>query len=97
MGRDFSGHHLYFLRINFKSIGMSRLKLMNALKERDIGSQVHYIPVPMQPHFQRLGFDIDDYPDALIYYEEALSIPLFYDLTEEQQDYIISVFKGFVG
>jgi dTDP-4-amino-4,6-dideoxygalactose transaminase len=66
---------------------------MQELKERQIGSQVHYIPVPAQPHYRRLGFKPEDYPKAQSYYQEALSIPLFYDLTDEQQGYVISVIQ----
>jgi len=97
MGRDFSGHHLYVLRIDFNSLGMNRAELMKELKERGIGSQVHYIPVPMQPYYRNLGLNLEDFPDAINYYEEALSIPLFYDLTDEQQEYIVTVIKDLVG
>ncbi len=89
-GQDNSGHHLYTIRINFEAAGVSRSELMNELKTRKIGSQVHYIPVTTQPHYQRLGFRTEDFPNAQKYYEEALSIPLFYELTEKQQDYVIS-------
>ena len=97
MGRDFSGHHLYVLRIDFNSLGMSRMELIKELKEKGIGSQVHYIPVPMQPYYQKQGLNLEGFPDAINYYEEALSIPLFYDLTDAQQEYIVTVFKGLVG
>lgn len=97
MGRDFSGHHLYVLRIDFTALGMNRAQLMKELKERDIGSQVHYIPVPMQPYYQKQGLNLEDFPGAINYYEEALSIPLFYDLTDAQQEYIVTVFKDLVG
>lgn len=90
MGRDISGHHLYVLRINFEAVGMSRSKFMNELKSRDIGSQVHYIPVTTQPYYQDLGFRTEDYPNALNYYNETLSIPLYFDLTELQQDYVVA-------
>lgn len=92
-GRDQSGHHLYVLRIDFDTAGLSRAKLMQELRTRQIGSQVHYIPVPAQPHYRKLGFRPGDYPSAQNYYQEALSIPLFYDLTDEQQEYVIAVFK----
>jgi UDP-4-amino-4,6-dideoxy-N-acetyl-beta-L-altrosamine transaminase len=92
-GRDRSGHHLYVLRIDFEAAGLSRGQLMQELKARQIGSQVHYIPVPAQPYYRRLGFEPGDYPDAQDYYNEALSIPLFYDLTDEQQQYVITAFK----
>jgi perosamine synthetase len=97
MGRDFSGHHLYVLRIDFKTIGKSRAKLMNELKDKGIGSQVHYIPVPMQPYYQKQGLSLGDYPNAINYYEEALSIPLFYDLENSQQEHIVAVFRELVG
>jgi UDP-4-amino-4,6-dideoxy-N-acetyl-beta-L-altrosamine transaminase len=96
-GREQSGHHLYVLRINFNSIGKSRGQFMQELRLHGIGSQVHYIPVPLQPHYHRLGFKIGDYPNAQKYYQEALSIPLFYDLTNEQQQKVINAIKDLVG
>lgn len=96
-GRDQSGHHLYVLRIDFGSIGLTRGQLMQELKSREIGSQVHYIPVPAHPHYRRLGHTPDDYPNAQKYYQEALSIPLFYDLTDEQQDQVVEAIKELVG
>jgi UDP-4-amino-4,6-dideoxy-N-acetyl-beta-L-altrosamine transaminase len=88
-GRDRSGHHLYVLRIDFAGAGTTRTRLMTDLRARGVGSQVHYIPVPAQPHYRRLGFDPKDYPEAERYYEQALSIPLFFDLSDEQQQLVI--------
>jgi len=96
-GRDQSGHHLYVLRIDFGSIVLSRGQLMQELKSREIGSQVHYIPVPAHPYYRRLGHTPEDYPNAQKYYQEALSIPLFYDLTDEQQGKVIEAVKELVG
>ena len=92
-GRDSSAYHLYVLRIDFRKIGISRAKLIQELRSRQIGTQVHYIPVPAQPHYRRLGFRLEDYPNATQYYEEALTIPLFFDLTDQQQEYVIAAFK----
>ena len=97
VGREQSGHHLYVLQIDFDSIGLSRGKLMQELKSRGIGSQVHYIPVPAHPHYRRLGFRPEDYPNAQKYYQKTLSIPLFYDLTDDQQEQVISSIKEMVG
>lgn len=96
-GRDISGHHLYVLRIDFESAGLNRGQLMQALKLRGIGSQVHYIPLPAQPYYQRLGYRQEDYPNALKYYQDALTIPLFYDLTDNQQEQVISAIRELVG
>lgn len=92
-GRGQSGHHLYVLRIDFKATNLNRGQLMEELKAHHIGSQVHYIPVPAQPHYRRLGFEPEDYPNAQRYYQEALSIPLYYDLTDGQQERIIKTLK----
>ena len=89
IGRDRSGHHLYLLRIDFASIAMNRAQLIRELGSRGIGCQVHYIPVPNQPYYRQLGYGSIEYPHAQQYYQETLSIPLFYDLTNEQQDQII--------
>ena len=96
-GRDESGLHLYVLRIDFNAIGKSRAQLMLDLRSRGIGSQVHYIPVPAQPFYQRLGHNLNDYPVASDYYSEALTIPLFFDLTDAQQQQVIAAFEELVG
>lgn len=94
--RGQSGHHLYVLRIDFKAAGLNRGQMMQELRTRQIGSQVHYIPVPAQPHYRRLGFRPEDYPSAQRYYQEALSIPLFYDLTDKEQEQVITAIKELV-
>jgi UDP-4-amino-4,6-dideoxy-N-acetyl-beta-L-altrosamine transaminase/dTDP-4-dehydrorhamnose reductase len=91
--QDNSGHHLYVLRINFSALGISRSAFMQELRLNKIISQVHYIPVPAHPYYRKLGFKPEDYPNAFDYYQEALSIPLYYDLTDEQQQFVINVFK----
>ena len=97
VGRNESAHHLYVVRINFKTIKLTRGQLMKELWARQIGTQVHYIPVPAHPFYQNLGFKPEDYPQALNYYEEALSIPLFFDLTDDMQNKVIMAIKELVG
>jgi perosamine synthetase len=96
-GRDQSGHHLYILRINFKQIALTRGQVMKRLREYGIGSQVHYIPVPSQPYYRQLGFRPEDYPKSQMYYEQALSIPLFFNLSDDQQSQVIQAIKEVVG
>jgi perosamine synthetase len=83
-----SARHLYVIRINFSSAKISRAELMISLKDMGIGTQVHYRPIPQQPYYSNLGYDFTDYPEALHYYEEALSIPLFPKLRRNQQEYV---------
>ena len=90
LGRDRSGHHLYVLRIDYETAKISRAELMRSLKAKQIVTQVHYIPVPAHPHYQRLGFKIEDYPKAKSYYQDALSIPLFVGLKDEDQQLVVN-------
>lgn len=93
LGRSQSAHHLYVLRIRFDLLNMSRCKLMLYLRSQGIGSQVHYISVPRHPYYRALGFIPEAYPNSETYYKEALTIPLFYDLTDEQQNKILDVLQ----
>ncbi len=93
-GRKNSANHLYVIRIDFDSLGMSRGDVMTKLLANDIGTQVHYIPVPYQPYYQNLGFQVGDFPVAEKYYREALSIPLYFGLTPEQQQKVIDSLKS---
>ena len=77
--------------IDFKKIGISRNELMFQLKKRNIGSQVHYIPVPMHPYYKKKT-SLSNIKNAKNYYENCLSIPIYYDLKE--RDLIISIITG---
>lgn len=94
---ELSAHHLYPVRIDFSAAGTTRAIFMDHLRQRDIVAQVHYIPVPSQPFYKRLGFVGGDYPQANAYYSEALSLPLYVDLTEKQQDFVIAVLLELLG
>ncbi|MES2413946.1 MAG: UDP-4-amino-4,6-dideoxy-N-acetyl-beta-L-altrosamine transaminase [Pseudomonadota bacterium] len=97
VGRDASAHHLYPVRIDFASANTTRAAFMGELRKRDVITQVHYIPVTMQPFYQRLGCVSAGYPQANAYYAEALSLPLYFDLTDEQQDSVIALFLKLLG
>lgn len=82
-----SAWHLYVAAIDFQGIGKSRAQLMFELRDYGIGTQVHYIPVHRQPYYtDRFGYT--DLRGAETYYTNALSLPLFYDMTEEDVVYV---------
>lgn len=89
-----SGNHIYTVRIDFVAVGKTRRQVMLALRAKGIGSQVHYIPVPMHPFYHHMGHVSGDYPEAMRYYSEALTLPLFFDLSFEQQRLVISTLQG---
>lgn len=89
-GRAQSAHHLYVIRIDFDAIGKSRRSVMNSLVEQGIVCQVHYIPVHLQPVYRSLGYKRGDYPVAEAYYDQALSLPEYYSLSNEDQERVIA-------
>ena len=84
-----SAHHIFPIRVNYSELKISRARLMASLKERGIGTQVHYVPIPLHPYYQKLGFGIEKIPEAMSYYHEALTIPLYPSLKQSQQRKVI--------
>jgi UDP-4-amino-4,6-dideoxy-N-acetyl-beta-L-altrosamine transaminase len=74
--------HLYVARIDFKKAGATRAKVMRALQQEGIGTQVHYLPVHRQPYYRQLYGELR-LPGADAYYERALALPLFVGMTED--------------
>jgi UDP-4-amino-4,6-dideoxy-N-acetyl-beta-L-altrosamine transaminase len=78
-----SGWHLYMIRLNLDSIRRSRREVFESLRAQGIGVNVHYIPVHLQPDFEKLGFPVGMFPEAERYYEEAITLPLFPTMTDD--------------
>lgn len=82
--------HLFACRFNFKVLGYSRAEVMEKLEEKGVGTQVHYIPVYKQPFYKRnFGYLCGDYPLAEQYYDQALSLPLFASMTDDEVETVI--------
>ena len=92
-GRSRSGHHLYPVRIDFGKTRYSRAALMTELTARHIICQVHYIPVHYHPYYREHGLRDARFPVAEAYYDQALSLPLYYGLTDDDQDYVVRQLK----
>jgi UDP-4-amino-4,6-dideoxy-N-acetyl-beta-L-altrosamine transaminase len=85
-----SAYHLYILRLDFDKIGRSRHDIVEELYNKCINTQVHYIPVNMQPYYmKKLGCNPEDTPDALEYYRTALSLPLYPSMTDDDVSFVI--------
>jgi dTDP-4-amino-4,6-dideoxygalactose transaminase len=95
---DFTAFHLFVVQIDFGAYRKTREKVMSALKEQGIGSQVHYIPLYYHPV---LKCDVESeklkYGETETYYQQALSLPLYFDLTESDVnrvcDILLSILK----
>ena len=88
--------HLYVVRIDFAALGMERAAVMARLKEAGIGTQVHYLPLHMQPYY-RDRYGEMSLPGAEVFYEQALSLPLFPDMTEEDVEYVVATLGEITG
>ena len=83
---SYSSFHLYVVRLDQ---GGQRRKVFEDLRKDGIGVNVHYIPVHLNPYYQALGFSAGDFPAAERYYSEAISLPLFPNMTDADQDLVI--------
>lgn len=92
--RNQSSHHIYPVRINFKNINICRAELMTKLSKENILTQVHYLPVPMHPYYSSMNYNTDNCKNSLDYYNETLSLPLYYTLSEKEQDKVINLLKS---
>lgn len=79
-----SSWHLYVVRVQPDR----RLKIFEGLRKAGIGVNLHYIPVPSQPYYRNLGHDPALYPSAMDYYAQAISIPVYASMTNEDVDYV---------
>jgi UDP-4-amino-4,6-dideoxy-N-acetyl-beta-L-altrosamine transaminase len=87
-----SAHHLYVIRVPAIS-GKTRSHIFSSLLEAGILANVHYIPVHLQPLYHRQGFRAGDFPHAEQYYHEAISLPMYFGLTDEEQSYVIETLR----
>lgn len=85
--------HLYMVRVDFSKAKQDKVQLFAEMKKRGIVLNLHYIPVHTQPYYQGLGFKQGDFPQSEKYYEEIFTLPLYYGLTEEQQDDVVAALR----
>ena len=86
-----SAHHLYPIKIKFENINLSRNELMIKLRELGIMTQVHYLPIQLHPYYKKLGYTTEQTPDALNFYFQILSIPIYPTLGWRNQRKVISI------
>ena len=98
-GNDFkSSWHIYVLKIDYKYFGLKRQAFMDALKNRGITTQVHYIPVYRQPFYKaNFRFNPKDYPQAEDYYSMALTLPVYPDLKDGNICRIVKSIKEIIN
>ena len=92
-GKDFSSSgHLYITHV----LGKNREEcneIIRKMAEKGIATNVHYKPLPMLTAYKKLGFDIQDYPNAYRMFSNEITLPLHTKLTNEEVEYVIKSFK----
>jgi UDP-4-amino-4,6-dideoxy-N-acetyl-beta-L-altrosamine transaminase len=84
----FSSYHLYIIRLKLEQINKTHKQIFTELKELGILVNLHYIPIYRHPYYEAMGFNSGYCNEAESYFKEAISLPIYYDLSEEQQFYI---------
>lgn len=84
-----SANHLFVVLLDFNRIGKSRRVVMDELRSRDVGTQVHYIPIHRHPYHQA-GIHTGAYPNAEVYYEKCLTLPLHPGMSPDDVAHVTS-------
>jgi len=84
-----SSYHLYVVQVDFTKLNITKEQLFIKMKEKNIGIQLHYIPINKQPFYKKLGYGEESTPIMDQYYQECFSLPMYYSLTSDEQKYVI--------
>ncbi len=84
-----SGLHLYVVRLKLAEVTRTRRQVFESLRAQGVGVNVHYIPVHTQPYYRAMGFSEGGFPEAEAYYAQAISLPMYPTMTEDQQDQVV--------
>jgi UDP-4-amino-4,6-dideoxy-N-acetyl-beta-L-altrosamine transaminase len=88
-----SAWQLYAIQLDLEALGRSRRTVFERMRAAGVLVNVHYIPVHLQPYYRDLGFRRGDFPASERFYERALSLPLFFDLADADQDRVCAVLR----
>ncbi|HIP11643.1 MAG TPA: UDP-4-amino-4,6-dideoxy-N-acetyl-beta-L-altrosamine transaminase [Arcobacter sp.] len=86
-----SSYHLYVVQVDFSKLPISKVDLFQALREKNIGIQLHYMPINKQPYYKSLGYGGEHTPNMDKYYEQCFSLPMYPLLSDEEQEYVIKI------
>ena len=88
-----SAWHLYVIRLKLNELEKTHKHIFEALREKGIGVNLHYIPLHLQPYFRAFDTTARNLPEAEQYYAEAISLPMFPTMTNEDQDRVVDALR----
>ena len=90
--------HIYMIQLNLERLKVSRKEIFEALRAENIGVNVHYIPVHLQPYYQKkFGYHLGDFPKAENYYSRAITLPVFPKMSDKDIDDVIAAVKKVIN
>ena len=96
--RDYSGNHLYVVKIDFARLKMARSELYAKFEEKGILLHLHYIPIYRQPFYEaNYKVDLADFKNTEKYYEEVVTFPLYSSMTQEEMERILTASRELIG
>ncbi len=91
-------YHLYVIQLDNSNLSIDRGEMIEKLKEYNIGTSVHYIPVHIHPYYAKtFGYEKEDLPVTAAAYDRMLSLPLYPKMTKDDMNYVIDVVKYLVS
>lgn len=91
-----NANHIFPVRINFESLSIKRNDLMIYLRTKGIISQVHYIPITIHPYYRKNENSKDVFEESFNYYNQALTLPLFYDMEISDIDFVLKTIEDYL-
>jgi UDP-4-amino-4,6-dideoxy-N-acetyl-beta-L-altrosamine transaminase len=82
---SYSSYHLYIIRLKLKNIKKTHIQIFNEMRAQGVQVNLHYIPIYRHPYFERMGFNYGYCEEAEKYFMEAISLPIFFDFSIEEQ------------
>jgi len=98
--KDYARHawHLYILKLNLEKLSIDRAEFIEELKAEQIGTSVHFIPLPMHPYYRdKFGFKKGDFPQAETTFERIISLPLYPKMSKQDTEDVIEAVQRIVG
>ncbi len=84
-----SAFHLYVVRLKLNATDKAHRQVFESLRQRGVGVNLHYMPVHLQPYYRDRGFAPGQYPEAEAHGQEAITLPMYSSLTDQQQDQVV--------
>lgn len=90
--------HLYIIQLNLEKLTIDRARFIQEMKNRNIGTSVHFIPLHMHPYYRKMyGYKPENFPGAKYVYERIVSLPIYPKMKKEDAEDVVWAVKDVVA